>query len=67
MGKHYFKDCYIEGSVDFIFGNSTTLFEHCQIHCKAAGYVTAHSRTSSQETTGFVFLRLLSQLIFMTT
>ncbi|CAH1454691.1 unnamed protein product [Lactuca virosa] len=57
MGKHYFKDCYIEGSVDFIFGNSTTLFEHCQIHCKAAGYVTAHSRTSSQETTGFVFLR----------
>ncbi|XP_044468680.1 pectinesterase 31 [Mangifera indica] len=56
-GKQYLKDCYIEGSVDFIFGNSTVLFEHCHIHCKAAGFITAHSRKSSQETTGYVFLR----------
>ncbi|MFS7970882.1 putative pectinesterase [Helianthus anomalus] len=50
-------DCYIEGSVDFIFGNSTALLEHCHIHCKSAGYITAQSRKSSQETTGYVFLR----------
>ncbi|KAI8541677.1 hypothetical protein RHMOL_Rhmol08G0080600 [Rhododendron molle] len=56
-GKQYLKDCYIEGSVDFIFGNSTALMEHCHIHCKSAGFITAQSRKSSQETTGYVFLR----------
>ncbi|KAK4353868.1 hypothetical protein RND71_026062 [Anisodus tanguticus] len=25
-GKHFFKDCYIEGSVDFIFGNGESLY-----------------------------------------
>lgn len=27
MGRHYYKDCYIEGSVDFIFGNALSLYE----------------------------------------
>jgi len=27
VGRHYYKDCYIEGSVDFIFGNGLSLFE----------------------------------------
>ena len=58
-GKHYLRDCYIEGSVDFIFGNSTALLEHCHIHCKSEGFITAQSRKSSQETTGYVFLRYL--------
>ncbi|KAL6287832.1 hypothetical protein ACE6H2_012222 [Prunus campanulata] len=56
-GKQYLKDCYVEGSVDFIFGNSTALLERCHIHCKGAGFITAQSRKSSQETTGYVFLR----------
>ncbi|GAB2273539.1 Pectinesterase 31 [Dionaea muscipula] len=56
-GKQYLRDCYIEGSVDFIFGNSTALFEHCHIHCKSDGFITAQSRRSSQETTGYLFLR----------
>ncbi|XP_038891224.1 pectinesterase 31 [Benincasa hispida] len=56
-GRQYLKDCYIEGSVDFIFGNSTALLEHCHIHCKSQGFITAQSRKSSQETTGYVFLR----------
>ncbi|KAF3563150.1 hypothetical protein DY000_02011069, partial [Brassica cretica] len=55
--KQYLKDCYIEGSVDFIFGNSTALLEHCHIHCKSPGYITAQSRKSPQESTGYVFLR----------
>ncbi|KAL6603430.1 hypothetical protein ACP70R_043791 [Stipagrostis hirtigluma subsp. patula] len=56
-GKHYLRDCYIEGSVDFIFGNSIALLEHCHIHCKAEGFVTAHKRQSASESTGYVFLR----------
>lgn len=26
-GRHYFKDCYIQGSIDFIFGNGKSLYE----------------------------------------
>ena len=55
--RHYFKDCYIEGHVDFIFGTASAVFENCTIHSKGAGYVTAHYRTSDEENTGFVFVR----------
>ena len=55
--RHYFKDCYIEGHVDFIFGTASAVFEDCAIHSKGAGYVTAHYRTSNEETSGFVFIR----------
>lgn len=53
--RQYYKNCYIEGTVDFIFGWSTVLFEDCVIHCKRGhGYITA---ASTLETTpvGFVF------------
>src|SRR5882757_4028306 len=42
-GRHYFKDCYIEGSVDFIFGAATSYFDHCHIHQLRQGYLTAAS------------------------
>ncbi|KAL2649488.1 hypothetical protein R1flu_017616 [Riccia fluitans] len=56
-GRLYFRDCYIEGSVDFIFGNATALLDHCHIHCKAKGFITAQQRRSDTESTGYVFLR----------
>ena len=55
-GRQYFKDCYIEGRVDFIYGSGTTVFENCQIHSKNGGYVTAAS-TPQDHPFGFVFLR----------
>ena len=54
-GRQYYKDCYIEGHVDFIFGNATAAFDHCEIHSKGAGYLTAQSRLSAESTTGYVF------------
>ena len=39
----YFEDCYIEGTVDFIFGPATVWMERCQIHSKRNSYVTAAS------------------------
>ena len=56
-GRHYFRDCYIEGHVDFIFGNSTAVFDRCVIHSRGPGYITAHSRTQASAATGFVFSR----------
>jgi len=52
--RQYYKDCYIEGTVDFIFGWSTAFFENCEIFCKNTGYVTAAS-TNKESAFGFVF------------
>lgn len=52
--KQYYKDCYIEGTVDFIFGSSTAYFEACEIFCKQNGYVTAAS-TPEEQPFGYVF------------
>lgn len=50
----YFKDCYIDGTTDFIFGPSTALFEDCIIHSKRNSYVTAAS-TPKEAKYGYVF------------
>jgi pectinesterase len=55
-GRQYYLDSYIEGGVDFIFGNATAVFDHSEIHAKAPGFLTAQSRTSPDQTTGYVIL-----------
>ena len=50
----FFKDCYIEGTTDFIFGPSTAWFEECDIHCKADSYITAAS-TPKESPYGYIF------------
>jgi pectinesterase len=55
-GRHYYRDCHIEGRVDFIFGAATAVFENCTIHSKNGGYVTAAS-TAPDQPFGFVFIR----------
>ncbi|RYJ36565.1 Pectate lyase [Flavobacterium anhuiense] len=52
--KQYFKDCYIEGTTDFIFGGATVLFENCTIHSIKSSYITAAS-TPKGTPFGFVF------------
>lgn len=52
--KQYYKDCYIAGTVDFIFGASTAFFDDCEIHSRGRGYVTAAS-TPEGKAYGYVF------------
>ncbi len=52
-GRHYYKNCYIEGDIDFIFGGATAYFEHCELHSKhihrpVNSYVTAASTPQGQ-------------------
>jgi pectinesterase len=54
--RQYFKDCYIEGTTDFIFGGATTVFEQCHIHSKKNSYVTAAS-TAEGKPYGYVFVK----------
>lgn len=54
--RNYFKNCYIEGTTDYIFGAGTAVFENCVIYSKeTASYVTAAS-TPQQNEYGFVFI-----------
>ncbi|MEJ4087445.1 pectinesterase family protein [Galbibacter orientalis] len=53
--KQYFKNCYIEGTTDFIFGQATAVFEDCTIHSKSDSYITAAS-TDKNTKYGFVFI-----------
>jgi pectinesterase len=55
-GRQYYVDSYIEGGVDFIFGNAAAVFSHTEIHANGPGYLTAQSRTSPNQTTGYVIL-----------
>jgi pectinesterase len=50
----YFKDCYICGTTDFIFGPSTAWFEGCTIESLVNSYVTAAS-TPQNVPFGYVF------------
>ena len=52
--RQYYKDCFIEGTTDFIFGASTAVFKNCHIHSKKNSHVTAAS-TNSVIPFGFVF------------
>lgn len=57
--RAYFKDCYVEGDVDFIFGRATAVFDGCTLHALSRGsdsnngYITAASTDISQ-THGFL-------------
>ncbi|MCH5301849.1 MAG: pectin esterase [Prevotella sp.] len=52
----YFRDCYICGTTDFIFGPSTAWFEQCTIHCLSNSYITAAS-TPKDVPYGYIFNR----------
>lgn len=53
-GRHYYKECYIEGDIDFIFGGATAYFESCELYSKDTGkeinsFVTAASTPKELE------------------
>jgi pectin methylesterase-like acyl-CoA thioesterase len=62
--RQFYTNCRISGTVDFIFGNSASVFHNCSIfilprqlnpHHGEANTVTAHGRTDPAQSTGFVF------------
>jgi pectinesterase len=55
--RQYYADCYIEGHVDFIFGDAKAVFDRCEIHGMAHSMVTitAQSRVRPEEDSGYVF------------
>ncbi len=56
----YFKNCYIEGNTDFIFGSGSVVFDACEISLygysegAVAGYITA-GRLENIHNNGYLF------------
>ncbi|KAA3460502.1 pectinesterase PPME1-like [Gossypium australe] len=61
-GNHFFKDCHIRGTVDFIFGSGTSLYLTRKYSWKdpegdpEMAVITAQARESSSEDTGYSFV-----------
>ena len=57
--RAYFKNCYIDGNIDFIFGNAIALFDSCTVYAKTrttagSSFMTAAS-TPAGQAYGYVF------------
>lgn len=53
-GRHYFRNCFVQGEVDFLFGSATAYYENCELFSlnigeEINGYVTAASTAEGQE------------------
>ncbi|KOM53043.1 hypothetical protein LR48_Vigan09g170200 [Vigna angularis] len=62
-GRHYYANCYIQGSIDFIFGRARTIFYNPEIfviddkRLKVQGSITAHNRENADELNGYIFIK----------
>lgn len=56
--RQLFNDCYVEGNVDYIFGDANAVFDHCELHSWPGWEVTitAQSRHSLLEDSGYYML-----------
>lgn len=56
--RQFYRDCRISGTVDFIFGDATAVFQNCQILAKKSlqnqkNTITAHGRKDPNQPTGY--------------
>ena len=54
MGRHLYRDCFIQGDVDFIFGGATAWFENCEIFSKMPGDRKPPESPDNQQIYGYV-------------
>jgi len=55
-GTQYFRDCFIQGDTDYIFGDATAVFENCTMNNVAEGTAVTAPRTPQNAAYGLVFL-----------
>jgi len=55
-GSQYFRNCYVEGTVDFVFGGATAVLQNCEVRNVEKGSATTAPNTDSGTAYGIVFL-----------
>ncbi|CAL0312324.1 unnamed protein product [Lupinus luteus] len=59
--RQFYSDCYIYGTVDFIFGDATAMFDHCHIYARQplpgqGNIITAQGRNNIHKNSGISIL-----------
>lgn len=55
-GTQYFRGCYVEGTVDFIFGGASAVFDDCEVVKVGGGVAITAPSTPAEVPFGLVFL-----------
>jgi pectinesterase len=53
-GSQYYSNCYMEGAVDYVFGDAGAWFGECTFASNGGGAITATSRELATDTTWYV-------------
>ncbi|MCD7836865.1 MAG: pectinesterase family protein [Lachnospiraceae bacterium] len=54
LGRHYFKDCYLQGDVDFLFGGGIVCYDNCLIYSKKPGDILPPECPDTDVLYGFI-------------
>lgn len=55
-GSQYFKNCYVQGNTDYVFGAATAVLDNCSIYTISGGTAVTAPNTAASTTYGIVFL-----------
>jgi pectinesterase len=55
QGRDYLAHCVVNGTVDYIFGNSTSVFDNCTINSELHAATITAPNTTPSTATGYVF------------
>jgi len=55
-GTQYFRNCYVQGNTDYVFGGATAILQDCEVRNVQSGSAVAAPNTASSTAYGIVFL-----------
>jgi pectinesterase len=55
-GTQYFKNCYVQGNTDYVFGGATAVLDNCEARNVEGGSAVAAPNTDASTPYGIVFL-----------
>jgi len=55
-GSQYFRDCYVQGNTDYVFGGATAVLQNCEVRNVEGGSATTAPNTDAGTAYGIVFL-----------
>lgn len=56
QGSQYFRDCYVQGNTDYVFGGATAILQNCEVRNVEGGSAVAAPNTDAAVRYGIVFL-----------
>jgi len=55
-GSQYFRNCYVQGNTDYVFGGATVVLQNCEVRNVEGGSATSAPNTDAGTAYGIVFL-----------